>query len=336
MKRLFLSAFAVHGGGGGVLLDALLRASCDRLAGVWLDSRFALPPDLIDPALIQRVPPTMWARIYALRAIARAGEPKDTLLCFNNLPPLGTPRARTITYLHSRLILEPPREAGWSLRARAKLRGERMLLALGRRNCGEFWVQTPGMADLAHAAAPGIPVRVMPFIAAPPVAPLPTRLARAATLFFPADGLPHKNHATLFRAWRLLAREGIRPRLLVSLPPHQLLEKLAEAGGGDGLTIETLGELTSAEAALRLAQVDAVIFPSLVESFGLPLVEARANDVPVLAPERDYVRDVTVPAETFDPLSPRSIADAVRRFLGAPRQPVQALTPQAFVEALVG
>ena len=45
------------------------------------------------------------------------------------------------------------------------------------------------------------------------------------------------------------------------------------------------------------------------------LLEARALGVPVLAPERDYVRDVCEPRQTFDPASPRSIADAVRRFL---------------------
>ena len=50
-----------------------------------------------------------------------------------------------------------------------------------------------------------------------------------------------------------------------------------------------------------------------METFGLPMLEARALRVPVLAAERDFVRDVCEPAQTFDPASPVSIASAVRR-----------------------
>jgi len=59
----------------------------------------------------------------------------------------------------------------------------------------------------------------------------------------------------------------------------------------------------------------ALLFPSRMETFGLPMLEARALRVPVLAAERDFVRDVCEPAQTFDPASPVSIASAVRRFV---------------------
>jgi glycosyltransferase involved in cell wall biosynthesis len=65
----------------------------------------------------------------------------------------------------------------------------------------------------------------------------------------------------------------------------------------------------------RLAGSTGLIFASSLESFGLPLLEARALGVPVLAAERDFVREVCEPQQTFDPASPHSIADAVRRFL---------------------
>ena len=58
-----------------------------------------------------------------------------------------------------------------------------------------------------------------------------------------------------------------------------------------------------------------MIYPSLFESFGLPLVEAQSFGLPVLAAERDYVRDVITPAESFDPESAVSIARAVMRHL---------------------
>ena len=39
------------------------------------------------------------------------------------------------------------------------------------------------------------------------------------------------------------------------------------------------------------------------ESFGLPLLEASSIDLPIIASESDYVRDVCEPAQTFDPNS---------------------------------
>lgn len=68
-------------------------------------------------------------------------------------------------------------------------------------------------------------------------------------------------------------------------------------------------------------QSRAAIYPSLFESFGLPLLEAKEAGLPVLASERDYVRDVIEPNITFDPLSPLSIARAVMRHLGCSERP---------------
>jgi len=66
----------------------------------------------------------------------------------------------------------------------------------------------------------------------------------------------------------------------------------------------------------------------------LPLVEAAACGLPVVAAELDYVRDVVTPLETFDPESPLSIARAVRRFLGCPETPEPVMTASEFVERI--
>ncbi len=85
-----------------------------------------------------------------------------------------------------------------------------------------------------------------------------------------------------------------------------------------GIAIHNLGQLPRDQVLELYTKSRALIFPSTLESFGLPLIEAQHMGVPILAPEADYVRDVCVPTETFDPLSPLSIARAVRRFLGQP------------------
>jgi glycosyltransferase involved in cell wall biosynthesis len=75
----------------------------------------------------------------------------------------------------------------------------------------------------------------------------------------------------------------------------------------------------------------ALIYPSRTESFGLPLIEAMDYGLPILASELDYVRDVVVPVETFNPDSPVSIARAVRRFLGKAESTVQHHSADTFL-----
>ncbi|MDA9221646.1 glycosyltransferase, partial [Methylophilaceae bacterium] len=81
------------------------------------------------------------------------------------------------------------------------------------------------------------------------------------------------------------------------------------------------GYLIHSEIIKLYNQSNALIYPSLLESFGLPLVEASQLNLPILASELDYVRDVIDPIEVFDPTSPISISRAVKRFAGFYYQP---------------
>ena len=82
-----------------------------------------------------------------------------------------------------------------------------------------------------------------------------------------------------------------------------------------GVKITNLGVLTHEDLIEKYQESGALIYPSLRESFGLPLVEASSLGMPILASELDFVHDVCRPAETFDPNSHRSITRAVKAFL---------------------
>ena len=59
----------------------------------------------------------------------------------------------------------------------------------------------------------------------------------------------------------------------------------------------------------------ALMFPSLIESLGLPLIEANALSKPIIASNFQYVKDVCFPIKTFNPYSAESIAKAIIDFL---------------------
>ena len=77
-------------------------------------------------------------------------------------------------------------------------------------------------------------------------------------------------------------------------------------------------------------QAGALIYPSTLESFGLPLIEARQANFPVLASEFDYVRDELDPDQSFDPSSEVSIARAVKRFMGLNESGLPLVDAKAF------
>ena len=135
---------------------------------------------------------------------------------------------------------------------------------------------------------------------------------------------PHKNHRRLIEAFVLLAHEGLTPSLVVTVPKtmdpdlYHWLDRVREK---EGVQVTNLGAVDYSKVGTVYQSIRALIFPSLIESFALPLLEAQAFGLPILAPEKDYVRDVVVPRETFDPESPRSIMRAIKRFLQNPEKP---------------
>jgi glycosyltransferase involved in cell wall biosynthesis len=93
--------------------------------------------------------------------------------------------------------------------------------------------------------------------------------------------------------------------------------------------------MSHAEVVKLYVRSSALIFPSLSESFGLPLIEASSLGLPILAGEVDFVRDVCKPAHTFDPTSPVSIERAVLRFIGQEELPQQTASAADFLRHVI-
>lgn len=218
---------------------------------------------------------------------------------------------------------------------------ERLWLSSRSGNADEFIVQTPTMKRLLEEKTDA-PVRMLPF------APEPESYSRRATkprsgqevdFVYVATGEPHKNHRRLLEAWKLLAEEGHFPSLLLTLSEARfpaLCAEIDNLSGKYGLKIRSRGELPPEAAKALYREAGAAIYPSAFESFGLPLIEARQAGLPVLAAERDYVRDAIDPEQTFDPESPVSIARAVKRFMGAEEPPLPLLDAGAFLAHVMG
>lgn len=170
-----------------------------------------------------------------------------------------------------------------------------------RRGAGLI-VGSAAVADdlFAHAVRSDLacpPVIVAPLAGArlAPGTPLPS--APAAYFLCVGTIESRKNHRLLLKVWeRLAARLGsAAPRLVIvgrwgsgSGPVRTALERSGKAGGLIEV-IENCGD-TALAALMRGAR--AVLMPSLAEGFGLPMAEALALGVPVIASDLPVFREI--------------------------------------------
>ncbi|MFL5854129.1 MAG: glycosyltransferase family 4 protein [Solirubrobacteraceae bacterium] len=129
---------------------------------------------------------------------------------------------------------------------------------------------------------------------------------------------PHKNLGALLDALALLPTEQ-RPVLVLPgyATPYEATLKERAAALGVASEVRFLGWVDDAEMEWLYAAATAFVFPSLAEGFGLPVLEAMARGLPVACSNRPPLTEVAADAAlTFDPGSPRAIADAVVRLLG--------------------
>lgn len=105
-----------------------------------------------------------------------------------------------------------------------------------------------------------------------------------------------KNHMLLLDVWeQLIARHKAAPPRLVIIGRRgwacdDVFERLDSGCFGEHV-VET-GALDDAEIAERLSRARALLFPSFAEGYGLPLVEAMAAGLPVIASDLDVFREI--------------------------------------------
>ncbi len=339
-RPLIVHAPNVHVGGGKELLAALMRAlDGSHPYSAVLDERFAREVDLRNATRVVRVQPTMTQRLAAelrLKSLSRTGA---RVLCFGNLPPLFRLPVEVFLYLQNRYLVGTESLAGLPPRTRMRLALERHWLARRLSNVDTIVVQTTSMRDEVRERF-GRDAIVLPFL---PDAHSAQNASRApgradGAFLYVASGEPHKNHLRLLHAWAMLAKEGLRPPLWLTLDStrySELVRVVDDAVRDHGLNIRNLGNVSREAITGVYSTAAALIYPSTLESYGLPLLEARAVGLPILTGELDYVRDVVDPEETFDPHSSLSIARAVKRFLARPEGRMAVTGAEEFVQRLL-
>lgn len=126
----------------------------------------------------------------------------------------------------------------------------------------------------------------------------------------------HKNLEAAIEAMALL---GAPAQLVLPGSPNEYESSLRALAldGGVADRVRFIGWVSGEDLEALYGIARCLVFPSLMEGFGLPLLEAMARDVPVACSNVSALPEVAGDAALlFDPHAPSQIADALERLLG--------------------
>jgi glycosyltransferase involved in cell wall biosynthesis len=144
-------------------------------------------------------------------------------------------------------------------------------------------------------------------------------LGHEAVLLTVAAALRHKNLFRLLEAFALLGTPDTRLVVVghAGLDQERLRARATELGVGERLHFT--GWVDEADLEGLYAIATAFVYPSLMEGFGMPVLEAMYRGVPVACSNVSAMPEVAGDAaELFDPTDPAAIAAALSRLLGDP------------------
>jgi glycosyltransferase involved in cell wall biosynthesis len=307
---ILVDALFINKGGGAVLLQYLIETILRHPRKD--DFFFLLDPRFEKPGGLERnftvIPNKIKDRV---RFYKQHKSEYAKVFCFANTPPPVRLKVPVYTYFHNQKLLEAPKQKFKSDYRKIYLKY--LYLKLNNRNTDYYIVQTPhivtglvasGLKDSAHCLS-------IPFYDNKKYVGghKPFAERRNDEFAFVSNPSPQKNYPTLLDAWEYLLEQGHTPVLHVTVDETgpQFIARIA-ALNARGAKIVNHTYIDPRELYFTCPYL---IFPSIMESFGLPLIEAVDSGMKVLASDLPYVYDVIKPSLTFAPYDKKSIADAV-------------------------
>lgn len=218
----------------------------------------------------------------------------DVLLCLNGMGRTSTPHVNVVQQAMIFADAEHRRPPAFAVRLAAIARAT-------RQSCTEAQtvvVQTGSMRACVVREFGTLDVRVVPVGLPEGVPEGPELTDRAGGVLLVTSELPYKNAGRVRQGFASLREER----------PDLTLDVVGVAWNGEGIVSH--GSVSRARLRQMYQRAVLAVVPSLVESMGLPLVEAMAGRCPVVAADRPYARDVCDNAAVY--FNPESTSDLVR------------------------
>lgn len=270
-----VDAVFINNGGGKVLLDYLIEVLFPHKKNIvfLLDKRVENIIE-IEGYNITFIEPSIFKRhLFYIQNKKRF----HRVFCFGNLPPTIKLDSEVITYLHQSLFLES--SYMYPLREKILLFAKKKIFNALKNNTNFWFVQTENMKSGLYKKL-GIPeskIILVPFFR-PFANNLDQQIKDKHSYLYVSDGSIHKNHYSLIESFAKFQQKypEVVLNLTVSGSCKELLEYISNKQK-EGVNIVNHGKVEF-EAINKLYQTsEFIVYPSLTEGFGMPILEAQAT-----------------------------------------------------------
>ena len=312
---LLIDAIYIHESGGKVLLEYLIHQLVQNKKKIFIlfDRRIKTPitNSLTEQQYIFLSPSEKQRRIFYQQNSGRF----SSVLCFANVPPpVFVKNLNVFIYFHNLVLLSAWKECdNYSISRKLLIMLKRFYIQWKNQPNYTWLVQSNRMKKAVQSSlhVSEESIKIIPFF--PEVHASEKQVRSDIQFIYVADGVPQKNHLTLLKAWEYLyEHQGLLPVLHLTIDQRYdtLIQQITSLQK-KGIAIVNHGVISKDELNQLYSKCSYLVFPSLAESFGLPLIEAVQHGCGVLASDLPFVTDVIEPSANFNPYDYKKIGESV-------------------------
>jgi glycosyltransferase involved in cell wall biosynthesis len=334
---ILIDSVYIHSSGGKTLLETLINSiNRDDLINYWFlfDSRF--DENYIKSLKAGRTT-ILNASEFQRRKFYKKNQDKfKSVFCFSNVPPPISVNKRVVIYLQNDLLLSSKNSA-LDLRAQLILSIKKTYISFLNKKNYLWAVQTILMKEklMNSLRIESDNIEVYPFFEELNYSSK-VNFKENSFLYVAGSG-KHKNHKRLIIAFNQAANKSKAPLTLKLTLPKEAFSSLTQnlPNTSPNLRLINLGELTKEQVLKSYQETRFLIYPSLKESFGLPLIEAAQLGVFVIASELPFVSQVIKPSLSFNPYLEIDIAKVVLKAVNLKNTPKTIINVKNKVNSLL-
>ena len=234
--------------------------------------------------------------VLKLRRIIKSIEPDEFISLQNMI--VSSLNCKQTVYLHQSFQFSPVRFSFFKRNERSLAFRQKFICGVIKRKlkkADKVIVQTNWMKNAVSKWAQYPEDRII--VETPDLA-LPVISSEAEifnnVFFYPANAYLNKNHQIIIEACKIIKRKGYSDfRILFTLSPdsNMLASTLYDEVKDAGLPIEFVGHLDK-EELYRKYRSQILLFPSYIETFGLPLLEAKCLGGRIIASNCPFSHEI--------------------------------------------
>jgi len=307
---LLIDSLYINNGGGKVLLDYLVSELEKREINPYYLFDMRCYKDFLEIPDERKI--FLKANLWNRNRFYKQNKDKfSSVFCFGNIPPtLMLKNKKVITYFHQLFFLRKIYPD--TLKSRIRIFIQKLLLQLLFIFTNKVIVQSEYVKNEFGKTYnyPLKDISVIPFFNLPEPAVRNDHEKRTNSYLYVSTGSKHKNHLRLLKVWELLFEEGYVIELGLTVDKklfphiHNEIKRLQ----AKGLNIINYG---FTDPYPLYDKYEYLIFPSLLETLGLPQVEAIKRGCKVIASDLPHTYAIIQPSIVFNPLDVNSIKDAI-------------------------